>query len=53
MVCSAVLGHFEAKLSGHCDVRIENGRAIVSFDLGEGTFPSVVSFIDFNVSWSR
>ena len=36
-----------SKLSGHCDVRIENGRAIFSFEVGEGTFPSVVFFIDF------
>ena len=53
-----------SKLSGHSDVRIENGRAIFSFEVGEGTFPSLVSFIDFtqlqndalcgfNVSWSR
>lgn len=36
-----------SKLSGHCDVRIENDRAIFSFELEEGTFPSVVFFIDF------
>lgn len=53
-----------SKFSGHCEVRIENGRAIFSFEVGEGTFPFLVSFIDFtqlqndalcgfNVSWSR
>ena len=53
-----------SKLSGHCDLRIENGRAIFFFEVGEGTFPFLVSFIDFtqlqndalcgfNVSWSR